>query len=165
MITTKSTYVDEHNREIANTIAGVFSTYGVNSNQIDTVPLFDNLVNGGTASINLSDDAKSVTGNVPSSMVTRRITDKPRQVCVKNLSDGLYYRLVNKDGKEDVAFISCNLNDYKSAYRYSSTPWIVSNLMGDYEKIELKKLFRFHTISDGRIQNKKVKISIENIYV
>lgn len=163
VITTKSTYVDANSKEIANTIAGVFGTYGVNSNQIDTVPLFDNLVDGGDATVHLSSEAASVTGNVPSSMVTRQITNTPRQVCVKNLSDGLYYRLVSKNGKEDVAFVSCNLNDYKSAYRYSSTPWIVSNLMGDYEKIELKKLFRFHTISDGKDSSKEVKISIENI--
>jgi len=84
-----------------------------------------------------------------------------RLVIVKNYADGLYYRL-NDDGS-DVVYINCDLNNYASAYRYASTPWIVSNLKGDYEHIELNKLFRFHTISDGNSSNYEIKISIENI--
>jgi hypothetical protein len=63
----------------------------------------------------------------------------------------------------DVEFVQLDLNDYKSSYRYASTPWIVSNLKGDFNKIEVNKLFRFHTISDGDGSNNEVKISIENI--
>ena len=88
------------------------------------------------------------------------------QVCVKNLSDGLYYRIITQDSGDtysDVHYVDCDMNNYKSAYRYASTPWIVSNLMGDYNHIELKRLFRFHTISDGDASNSEVKISIENI--
>lgn len=59
--------------------------------------------------------------------------------------------------------VMCDLNDYKSQYRYSSTPWVLSNLKGDAKKIELNKLFRFHTISDGAASLNEVKISIENI--
>lgn len=127
----------------------------VKSSLIDTVPLYDNLEYGGNATI-VEDNGK----------YKQNITDKPRQVCVKNLSDGLYYRLakvVDNQDVYDVKFVSCNINDYKSAYRYASTPWIVSNLMGDYRHIELKKLFRFHTISDGKDSNYEVKVSIENI--
>lgn len=129
--------------------------YANSVNEIDTVPLYDNLEYGGTATI-VEENGK----------YKQKITDKPRQVCVKNLSDGLYYRLVKVPDKQDVydvKFVSCNINDYKSAYRYASTPWIVSNLMGDYRHIELKKLFRFHTISDGKDSNYEVKVSIENI--
>lgn len=129
--------------------------YANSGNEIDTVPLCDNLEYGGTATI-VEDNGKYI----------QNITDKPRQVCVKNLSDGLYYRLVKVGENQDVydvKFVSCNINDYKSAYRYASTPWIVSNLMGDYRHIELKKLFRFHTISDGKDSNYEVKVSIENI--
>ena len=129
--------------------------YANSVNGIDTVPLYDNLEYGGTATI-VEDNGK----------YKQNITDKPRQVCVKNLSDGLYYRLVKVGDNQDVydvKFVSCNINDYKSAYRYASTPWIVSNLMGDYRHIELKKLFRFHTISDGKDSNYEVKVSIENI--
>ena len=59
--------------------------------------------------------------------------------------------------------VMCDLNDYKSQYRYSSTPWVVSNLKGDTKKIELNKLFRLHTISDGAASLSEIKISIENI--
>lgn len=84
--------------------------------------------------------------------------------CVENYADGLYYRLVAGDaGQSTVQYITCDLDDYKSAYRYSSTPWIVSNLKGDYDKIEMTKLFRFHTISDGNSSVNEVKVSIENI--
>lgn len=120
----------------------------------------DSLVDGGDASVsNGSQGELTATGSSMS------------RVCVKNLSDGLYYRLkrlgtnggslLSKD--YDVAFVSCDLNNYKSAYRYASTPWILSNLMGDYNNIEMKKMFRFHTISDGDNSNNEVKISIENI--
>lgn len=129
--------------------------YANSVNGIDTVPLYDNLEYGGNATI-VEDNGT----------YEQKITDKPRQVCVKNLSDGLYYRLVKVGDNQDVydvKFVSCNINDYKSAYRYASTPWIVSNLMGDYRHIELKKLFRFHTISDGKDSNYEVKVSIENI--
>ena len=88
--------------------------------------------------------------------------------CVENYADGLYYRLVEvEDDRKNkfniVRYITCDLDDYKSAYRYSSTPWIVSNLKGDYNKIEMTKLFRFHTISDGDSSAKEIKVSIENI--
>ena len=80
---------------------------------------------------------------------------------VYNQEDGLYYRW--STGHTDVWPITVDLNNYKSAYRYASTPWIVSNLKGDKNHAELNKLFRFHTISDGDAANYQVKISIENI--
>jgi len=82
---------------------------------------------------------------------------------VKNLSDGLYYRLVGSGSAATVTYVDCDLNNYASSFRYASTPWIVSNLKGDYNNIELNKLFRFHTISDGNGANYEVKVSIENI--
>jgi hypothetical protein len=80
---------------------------------------------------------------------------------VLNMYDGLYYRM--NDAANDVAYVQIDMNDYKSAYRYASTPWIVSNLKGDYKHVEINKLFRFHTISDGNNANYEVKVSIENI--
>lgn len=56
-----------------------------------------------------------------------------------------------------------DINDYKEGFRCASTPWIVSELKGDKNVVEVKKLFRFHTISDGNAANKEVKISIQNI--
>lgn len=81
---------------------------------------------------------------------------------VLNNADGLYYRVVGSDDKK-VKFVELDMNDYRSSYRYASTPWIVSNLKGDMKHVEMTKLFRFHTISDGSNSNYEVKVSIENI--
>lgn len=62
-----------------------------------------------------------------------------------------------------VSPITCDLNNYKEQYRYASTPWIVSELKGGAHSIEITKLFRFHTITDGNAANDQIKISIENI--
>lgn len=59
--------------------------------------------------------------------------------------------------------ITLDPNNYKEAYRYASTPWIVSEMKGSANNVELNKLFRFHTISDGDAANTEVKVSIENI--
>lgn len=78
---------------------------------------------------------------------------------VEVLSDNLFYV---KDG-ENINPITCDLNNYKEQYRFASTPWIVSELKGDAQNVELVKLFRFHTISDGNASNIQIKVSIENI--
>ena len=80
---------------------------------------------------------------------------------VKNNADGNYYRL-NEEGT-DIVFVETDMNYYKEAYRFASTPWVVSNVKGDFDTIELNKLFRFHTISDGDASNHEVKVSIQNI--
>ena len=78
-----------------------------------------------------------------------------------------YYVYENENGVTVVdnkaVPVVCDLNDYKTPYRYASTPWIVSNVKGDAKNIEVNKLFRFHTISDGKGANTEVKVSIENI--
>lgn len=55
------------------------------------------------------------------------------------------------------------MSDYHEQYRCASTPWIVSEIKGDGKNLQVKKLFRFHTISDGGCANELVKISIANI--
>ena len=62
--------------------------------------------------------------------------------------------------------------DFKEQYRAAQTPWIVSDAVikvttgGTPEKnVELRKLFRFITISDGDAANFQVKVSIQNIDV
>lgn len=83
---------------------------------------------------------------------------------VKNNADGNYYRLNGESGKaDDIVPVECDMNDYREAYRYASTPWIVSNIKGDFKNIELNKMFRFHTISDGNTSNNEIKVSIENV--
>ena len=68
---------------------------------------------------------------------------------------------VLEDG--DVKPVTLDLNNYKEQFRYASTPWILSEMKGDAENVELNRLFRFHTISDGNTANTEVKVSIENI--
>ena len=54
-------------------------------------------------------------------------------------------------------------SDYHEQFRCASTPWVVSELKGDAKDLQVKKLFRFHTISDGNDSTTQVKISIANI--
>lgn len=56
-----------------------------------------------------------------------------------------------------------DMSDYHEQFRCASTPWIVSELKGDAKDLQVKKLFRFHTITDGNQANTQVKISIANI--
>lgn len=76
-------------------------------------------------------------------------------------SRNLYYVIEKVSGKAKP--ITCDLNNYKEQYRFASTPWIVSEVKGSATDVELVKLFRFHTISDGDSANTQVKISIMNI--
>lgn len=62
-----------------------------------------------------------------------------------------------------VDIISSNFSDYREQYRFASTPWIVSEIKGNAKHYDVKKLFRFHTITDGNAANTQVKISIANI--
>ena len=63
----------------------------------------------------------------------------------------------------ELKMCSTDTNDYKEQFRCASTPWVVSELKGDGSKVDVKKLFRFHTISDGNTANSEVKVSIQNI--
>ena len=81
--------------------------------------------------------------------------------CVYVNNDGLYYVKFEEDS--DIKPITLDLNNYKEPYRYSSTPWVVSEIKGSGNNIELSKLFRFHTISDGDNSRLECKVSIENI--
>lgn len=84
--------------------------------------------------------------------------------CVFVNSDKLYYGVKSDlEENDDVEPILLDLNNYKEQYRCSSTPWIVSELKGSADNVELTKLFRFHTISDGDDSRVETKISIENI--
>lgn len=68
--------------------------------------------------------------------------------------------VLDENGKTSFVNDMC---DYREEFRCASTPWIVSELKGDANNAEVKKLFRFHTISDGNTANEEVKISIANV--
>lgn len=99
---------------------------------------------------------QEVTDNVPEQLV------KGTSI-VENLNDGLYYTMTGATTTSGVNYVGLDLNNYKSSYRYASTPWIVSNLLGDADNVKVERMFRFHTISDGDTANREVKVSIENI--
>ena len=90
---------------------------------------------------------------------TPTIVNEIVEECVYVRATGYYYIM---DGS-DVKPVTLDLNNYKEQYRYSSTPWVVSEMKGAANNVELTKLFRFHTISDGDNSRLECKISIENI--
>lgn len=106
-------------------------------------PLFDNNNNIITLPENNTSDETGIT-------ITRSV--------VKVLSDGNYYN--NVGGK---IVISSSISNYREQFRHAVTPWFVSELKGDANNIEMNKLFRFHTISDGNMANTEVKVTIANI--
>ena len=89
------------------------------------------------------------------------VEDEVCEEAVDCFADGMRY--VYDSAKKDVFPITLDLNNYKEEYRYASTPWIVSEMKGSAEHVELNKLFRFNTISDGNSSNIECKVSIENI--
>lgn len=57
-----------------------------------------------------------------------------------------------------------NYKDYISTYRCAVTPWIVSEVKAaSTQTIDVKKLFKVYTISDGNAANYQVKISFQRI--
>lgn len=83
---------------------------------------------------------------------------------VRVLADNSVYMLdKDEEDKDECVTVTLDFNNYKEEYRYASTPWIVSEMKGSATNVELTKLFRFHTISDGNNSNTEVKVSIENI--
>lgn len=105
------------------------------------------------------------TKYVPEFLSSTHTLDKENvfKDAVEVKEDGMYY-VCRKLGKiEEVVPITMDMNNYKEQYRYASTPWVVSEMKGSATEVELTKLFRFHTISDGNTANTEVKISIENI--
>lgn len=81
---------------------------------------------------------------------------------VKVLKYDTYYHLESNDDVSALTTVN-DMNDYKERFRCATTPWVVSEIKGDGKNLELKKLFRFHTITDGNAANEQVKISIANI--
>ena len=59
--------------------------------------------------------------------------------------------------------VSIDMNNYKERFRSAITPWVVSQVLGNGKNFDIKRLFRFITISDGNAANKQIKISIEKI--
>lgn len=89
---------------------------------------------------------------------------KPEQVSinefVKVVDEGLFYTKITNGNVERVIG---DLNNYKEPYRHAETPWVVSEIKGNYGDNNVTRLFKFHTIADGNASNKLAKVSIANI--
>ena len=75
-------------------------------------------------------------------------------------------KIIEKDGSEFTFSHdeSSSEEDYKEYFRCAVTPWIVSEVKSSTDsEINIKKLFKFYTISDGNAANYQIKISIQNI--
>jgi hypothetical protein len=98
---------------------------------------------------------------------TTDIVDKKFTNCVRVvLEDSFYFNLTKTEGGTsvtDITPITLDFNNYKEQYRWAVSPWIVSEMKGSANNVELNKLFRFHSISDGSNSNTEFKVSIENI--
>lgn len=105
--------------------------------------------------------AKDADGNpLKVGKITSSVGAPDKVNAVKVLSmDGFYH--LNADANEVVA--AYDMSDYHESFRCATTPWIVSEIKGDAKNLQVKKLFRFHTISDGTSANSMIKISIANI--
>ena len=74
------------------------------------------------------------------------------------------YNDENTEANPYVDIITNDFNNYKERFRSAMTPWFVSQLLGNGNDYEVKRLFRFITISDGNAANQMIKVSIEKIY-
>jgi hypothetical protein len=110
--------------------------------KVDIVPIMDKLID--------TDQPRAID---------YQFNDNENKRALALFADGYYYRI--KDGK--IARVTMDMNNYKSQYRHALTPWLVSQVKGDTKTINLVKLFRFHTINDGKEANKDIKVSIANI--
>lgn len=83
-----------------------------------------------------------------------------------NTADGVYVESYKQSffmGSDNKVAYAKDFSDYHEQFRCAVTPWIVSELKGTGKGAQVKRLFRFYTISDGKCANEQVKISIANI--
>lgn len=91
---------------------------------------------------------------------------------VKVLSEDVYYHMITT-GEGNAVIPYLTPSDYHEQFRCATTPWFVSQATTSVKNgadpdnfevtINVNKLFRFHTISDGNNANAMVKVSISNI--
>ena len=104
-------------------------------------------------------EALADVANLKKNHTLYNVSERIVKECVYVEMDDMFY-INDTNCVKPVTF---DVNNYKEQYRCASTPWILSEIKGSSEDVELKKLFRFHTISDGNSSNSEIKISISNI--
>ena len=75
----------------------------------------------------------------------------------------VYGKYFEMNDEEEIVPVQIDMNNYKERFRPAVTPWFVSQVLGNGDTFDVKRMFRFTTISDGNTANKQVKISIEKI--
>ena len=87
------------------------------------------------------------------------VYDKALNEVVKTLKEGDSWEWKTVDQMDDYDY-----NNYLEPFRAAITPWIVSEVKyASTEAVEMKKLFRVYTISDGNASNFQIKVTIQNI--
>lgn len=79
---------------------------------------------------------------------------------------GRFFEMIEDTGstvQNPIVPVQIDMNNYKERFRPAETPWFVSQVLGNGDTFDVKRLFKFTTISDGNTANKQVKISIEKI--
>ena len=149
---------------VPSSVDEIVDKYKSEGKTIDPTNMYGNLLNGGTKGI------ETKLSKYTAAELVKLGANSSFATIVLNTSNNLYYKMVVDEDRTTTAkteykvgIVEVDFNDYKSQFRFASTPWIVSNLKGDYNHVEINKLFRFHTITDGNNANYEVKISIENI--
>jgi len=116
------------------------------------------VTSGNTATGNFKSDSSRV---VPCKISKIDTDTTPNKVyTVKVLSQNKYYCL---DEQNDNVIEAADFSDYKEGFRCAQTPWIVSELKGNGTNVDVLKLFKFYSISDGNKANTEFKVSIANV--
>ena len=102
---------------------------------------------------------KQLLDNEGNPLELSEYSDDIKVNAVKVLSRDVFYYMNNSN---EVAVLT-TISNYREQFRHAVTPWFVSELKGDATNIEMNKLFRFHTISDGNMANTEVKVTIANV--
>lgn len=140
----------------------------------DTSLVEDEVVNGGVYKVKYSsleidgkkigfyytpvlEDEKNHTGNPVVLEENAESGDSKQGVFIN--AYGKFFELVD----DKVVPVAIDMNNYKERFRPAITPWFVSQVLGNGLNYDVRRLFRFTTISDGNTANKQVKVSIEKI--
>jgi hypothetical protein len=177
---TALTYTAETNMEYDNMVVAILRSRGsglqdnVNFNVSSITADLSNTFNNPFGDIILSAvgtnvnevlvfNLNSASSNFISKTIGNKNSDSKSNLYIEAIYPDLIKKLVNDNKINSVEnVIELNTNvfaDYKSPYKNSETPWVVSELNGN----KISRLFKFVMFTDGDNSNKQVKFAIENI--
>ena len=186
VIRSKATYKssEENNSGCSGSKSGEILTFLAKNVSLSSASTITDIISGCTHSTNnIADNRYVLTVDTVDIPVSFNSNDKDYIVNVIGMSpnEGNYnvfleefydlalnekypYGTINPDENLKLEITeSAWVGNYQEIYREAITPWFVSEVKGNGKELEVNKLFRFHTISDGDAANYEVKISIANI--